>query len=84
MKILNPKTSRADQSQHQREIALGNRTKTNSLGRLRNLILEMRKAYSLGQNAMEYARLIAETTVNSTGATMIAYDLQAGTYVKLA
>jgi SAM-dependent methyltransferase len=65
-------------------IMLGNGTKTSSFGRLRNLILEMRKAYSLGQNAMEYARLMTETSVNSTEATLIAYDLQAGTYVKSA
>jgi hypothetical protein len=84
MIILNSKTSPSEQGQHQGDIALGNGTKTSSFGRLRNLILEMRKAYSLGQNAMEYARLMTKTSVNSTEATMIAYDLQAGTYVKSA
>lgn len=48
---------------------------------LRHLIMGMRAAYSRGENAMEYARQAASTVGNSAIATLIAYDLQAGTYV---
>ena len=49
--------------------------------RLRELIVAMREVYAQGRNAMEYARRAAGTDVNSPEATLIAYDLQAGTYV---
>lgn len=48
---------------------------------LRHLILGMRAAYERGENAMEYARQVAGTAGNSVAATLIAYDLQAGSYV---
>jgi hypothetical protein len=48
---------------------------------LRHLILGMRAAYARGENAMEYARQAANTIGNSVIATLIAYDLQAGSYV---
>lgn len=48
---------------------------------LRHLILGMRAAYARGENAMEYARQAAGMSGNSAVATLIAYDLQAGSYV---
>lgn len=48
---------------------------------LRHLILGMRAAYARGENAMEYARQAAGMRGNSAVATLIAYDLQAGSYV---
>lgn len=51
---------------------------------LRHLILGMRTAYARGDNAMAYARQMANTAINSTVATLIAYDLQAGSYVEAA
>lgn len=48
---------------------------------LRHLILGMRAAYARGENAMEYARQAAGAIGNSVVATLIAYDLQAGSYV---
>lgn len=48
---------------------------------LRQLILGMRAAYARGDNSMEYARQAASTVGNSSVATLIAYDIQAGTYV---
>lgn len=48
---------------------------------LRRLILGMRAAYAQGGNAMEYARQAAGTAGNSAVATLIAYDLQAGSYI---
>ncbi|MFZ5589816.1 MAG: methyltransferase domain-containing protein [Pseudomonadota bacterium] len=57
----------------------------NSLGsdsdELRHLILGMRAAYARGENAMEYARTAGGGIGNSVVATLIAYDLQAGSYV---
>jgi len=47
-----------------------------------HLILGMRAAYARGENAMEYARQAASIVGNSTVATLIAYDLQAGTYIE--
>lgn len=41
----------------------------------------MRNAYENGGNAMEAARAEDGRSVNDTNATLIAYDLQAGTYV---
>ncbi|MCX5785931.1 MAG: class I SAM-dependent methyltransferase [Elusimicrobia bacterium] len=48
--------------------------------KLRNLVLGMRAAYARGENAMAYARQVDKTFYNSAVATLIAYDLQAGTY----
>src|SRR2546423_686648 len=50
-------------------------------GELRDLIAGMRAAYSSGANAMEYARTVTGSADNLTTATLIAYDLQAGSYV---
>ena len=49
--------------------------------KLRELVLGMREAYSRRENAMEYARRSTGSGVNSAEATLVAYDLQAGTYV---
>lgn len=54
------------------------RTDVTELGRL---ILGMRAAYARGENAMEYARKTAGALGNSAVSTLIAYDLQAGTYI---
>lgn len=48
---------------------------------LRHLVLGMRDAYAQGSNVMEYARQAAGAVGNSVIATLIAYDLQAGSYV---
>ncbi len=54
---------------------------------LGKLIIGMRDKYKKGENAMEYARsylasINKNDTRNNRFSTMIAYDLQAGTYVK--
>lgn len=51
---------------------------------LRQLIMGMRAAYASGENAMEYARQTSSTDGNSVVAALIAYDLQAGSYVASA
>lgn len=53
---------------------------------LRMLLTGMRSAYSRGENAMQYARqhLGSGGSANLPLATLIAYDLQAGSYVKAA
>lgn len=48
---------------------------------LGRLMLGMRAAYAKGRNAMEYARQASSALGNSPIATLIAYDLQAGTYI---
>lgn len=53
-------------------------TDVTELGRL---MLGMRAAYARGENAMEYARQTASALGNSPITTLIAYDLQAGTYI---
>jgi len=50
---------------------------TTELGRL---LLGMRAAYVRGENVMEYARKISNADGNSAIATLIAYDLQSGSY----
>lgn len=45
-------------------------------------IVGMKAIYDRGGNAMEYARNESSSSKNSIAATMIAYDLQAGTYVE--
>lgn len=54
------------------------RSDVTELGRL---ILGMHAAYARGANAMEYARQTAGALGNSSISTLIAYDLQAGTYI---
>ncbi|TCV84264.1 class I SAM-dependent methyltransferase [Sulfurirhabdus autotrophica] len=51
---------------------------------LRNLILGMRAAYARGENAMEFARQTAGAGGNSLVSTLLAYDLQAGSYISEA
>lgn len=51
---------------------------------LRQLLEGMRAAFQHGDNAMEYARGLLDRNDNPTIATLIAYDLQAGGYIKLA
>ena len=48
---------------------------------LGQLMLGMRAAYARGENVMEYARQTASALGNSPISTLIAYDLQAGTYI---
>ena len=50
----------------------------------KNLIIGMRKAYEDGGNAMEYARNSSNLLSNTPITTLIAYDLQAGTYTESA
>lgn len=47
---------------------------------LQQLVVGMRQAYARGDNAMAYARAAAGSPTNATIATLIAYDLQAGSY----
>lgn len=55
---------------------------TTNLTELGRLILGMRSAYSRGENVMEYARNFSKLSVNLPESTMIAYDLQAGSYIE--
>jgi ubiquinone/menaquinone biosynthesis C-methylase UbiE len=48
---------------------------------LRRLIIGMRDAYHRGENAMAFARSHSISDTNSVVSTLIAYDLQAGSYV---
>jgi len=48
---------------------------------LGRLMIGMRAAYARGGNAMEYARQNSRALGNSPISTLIAYDLQAGTYI---
>jgi SAM-dependent methyltransferase len=48
---------------------------------LSNLIVGMRHAYARGDNAMAWAREHSTRTDNTILSTLIAYDLQAGSYV---
>jgi len=45
------------------------------------LLLGMRAAYARGENVMEYARREVGVDDNFIAATLVAYDLQAGSYV---
>lgn len=49
---------------------------------LRELAVNMRKAFERGENAMEYARSMLGRRQNPALATLIAYDLQAGSYIR--
>jgi SAM-dependent methyltransferase len=51
---------------------------------LRELIAGMRAAYARGENVMEHARRLAGSDDNSATAILVAYDLQAGSYVEQA
>lgn len=48
---------------------------------LRAQILGVKAAYARGENAMEFLRKAAGDSRNSVVSTLLAYDLQAGTYV---
>jgi len=48
------------------------------------LISGMRSAYARNENVMAWARDNSARTDNTIASTLIAYDLQAGTYVKNA
>jgi len=54
------------------------RSDVTEMGRL---ILGMHAAYARGENAMAYARQTAGSLGNSPVSALIAYDLQAGTYI---
>jgi hypothetical protein len=54
------------------------KTDTHELGRI---ITGMRAAYTRGENAMQWARANSEGVGNSVVSTLVAYDLQAGSYV---
>ena len=56
--------------------------KSNNLNadQLYNLIVAMRQAYACGENAMAASRELLGSKENHPYATMIAYDLQTGTY----
>jgi hypothetical protein len=49
---------------------------------LQRLITGMRTAYAAGENVMARAREITGATSNATLATLIAYDLQTGSYTR--
>lgn len=49
--------------------------------KIRHLVRGMRLAYSRGENAMAWARANSECSNNAIDAALIAYDLQAGSYV---
>lgn len=51
---------------------------------LRRLIVGMRSAFFRGDNAMAYARSHSCKDSNTVSSTLIAYDLQAGSYVEEA
>ena len=51
---------------------------------LRKLIIGMKEAYSRGENAMAYARAKTNSNANVLASTLVAYDLQAGSYVESA
>ncbi len=51
---------------------------------MRTLILGMREAYFRGENAMAWARKHVTSEENILESTLIAYDLQAGSYRNVA
>lgn len=51
---------------------------------LRRLIVGMRAAFLRGENAMAYARSLSPGSSNTVLSTLVAYDLQAGSYVEEA
>ncbi len=54
---------------------------TSDAPQLAHLITGMRAAYQRGENAMAFARATTGAGSNSMVATLVAYDLQAGSYV---
>jgi SAM-dependent methyltransferase len=50
----------------------------------RDLIIGMREVYETGKNVMEFAKNFFNQNSNQVDATLIAYDLQTGTYTKEA
>ncbi len=56
----------------------------NATSDLGELIIGMRQAFLKGKNAMQYARDQMGGDQNTLAATLIAYDLQAGSYVAIA
>ena len=48
---------------------------------LRARILDVKAAYARGENAMEFLRNVTGDSRNSVVSTLLAYDLQAGSYV---
>lgn len=48
---------------------------------LRTLLLDMRDAYRRGDNVMALARSLLGDSANATISTLVAYDLQAGSYI---
>jgi hypothetical protein len=54
---------------------------TKTTAGLRELLIGMRGAFARGENAMEFARRTSGEALNSLTATLVAYDLQAGSYV---
>jgi ubiquinone/menaquinone biosynthesis C-methylase UbiE len=56
----------------------------NATSDLGELIIGMRQAFMRGENAMQYARDQIGDDHNTLAATLIAYDLQAGSYVDIA
>lgn len=61
------------------DIEISSQINNDNLG---GLIAGMHDAYKSGANVMEYARHTAGVLANSPIATLIAYDLQAGSYIK--
>ncbi len=51
---------------------------------VQKFIVGMKEAYARGENMMRWHRAAAEVQTNSTTAALIAYDLQAGSYVETA
>ena len=51
---------------------------------LRESVLGMRAAYERGENVLAFAREMTGRQVNSAASVLIAYDLQAGSYVAAA
>lgn len=65
-------------------ISLDPKDTDSSAAELCELLVGMREAFARGENAMEFARTTIGQGKNLTAATLIAYDLQAGAYIKHA
>ena len=63
-------------------LSLDRQTTDESAKELRELLMGMRSAFAAGANAMEFARHLLGRSENISLATLIAYDLQAGSYVR--
>lgn len=51
---------------------------------LSQLILRLREVFANGENVMEHARRFLNNSQNTTLSILIAYDLQAGSYIEYA